>query len=50
MYLADLGNLASPARHASTCFITERMGIHLVWTTGRLLLKPIPRFLLEPRY
>ncbi|KAH8652932.1 hypothetical protein BGZ61DRAFT_288871, partial [Ilyonectria robusta] len=28
--------------------ITERMDMHLVWTTGRMFLKPIPRFLLEP--
>ncbi|KXJ84914.1 hypothetical protein Micbo1qcDRAFT_225618 [Microdochium bolleyi] len=28
--------------------VTERMDMHLVWTTGRLFLKPIPRFLLEP--
>ena len=26
------------------------MDMHLVWTTGRLFLKPIPRFLLEPRF
>ncbi|CAM1500532.1 Fc.00g096940.m01.CDS01 [Cosmosporella sp. VM-42] len=30
-------------------FITEEMAVHLVWTTGRIFLKPIPRFLLEPR-
>jgi len=24
--------------------------MHLVWTTGRIFLKPIPRFLLEPRF
>ncbi|KAF4244033.1 hypothetical protein CNMCM8980_010369 [Aspergillus fumigatiaffinis] len=29
-------------------FITERMDMHLVWTRGRIFLKPIPRFLLEP--
>ncbi|KAF4767070.1 hypothetical protein N7455_006813 [Penicillium solitum] len=29
-------------------FVTERMDMHLVWTTGRIFLKPIPRFLLEP--
>ncbi|KAH7141596.1 hypothetical protein B0J13DRAFT_608531 [Dactylonectria estremocensis] len=29
--------------------ITERMDIHLVSTTGRMFLKPIPRFLLEPQ-
>lgn len=31
-------------------FVTERMGIHLTWTTGRIFLKPIPRYLLEPRF
>ncbi|KAH8651794.1 hypothetical protein BGZ61DRAFT_487580 [Ilyonectria robusta] len=30
--------------------VTERMDMHLVWTTGRIFLKPIPRFLLELRY
>ncbi|EXL99213.1 hypothetical protein NOF04DRAFT_5796 [Fusarium oxysporum II5] len=29
-------------------FITEQMDMHLVWTTGRVFIKPIPRFLLEP--
>ena len=28
--------------------LTEQMDMHLVWTTGRMFLKPIPRFLLEP--
>ena len=28
--------------------LTEQMDMHLVWTTGRIFLKPIPRFLLEP--
>jgi hypothetical protein len=31
-------------------FVTEQMDMHLVWTTGRIFLKPIPRFLLEPRF
>lgn len=26
------------------------MDMHLVWTTGRIFLKPIPRFLLEPKF
>lgn len=30
--------------------ITERIDMHLVWTTGRIFIKPIPRFLLEPRF
>lgn len=30
--------------------VTERMNMHLVWTSGRMFLKPIPRFLLEPRF
>ncbi|KAL6406192.1 hypothetical protein AUP68_10360 [Ilyonectria robusta] len=30
--------------------ITERMDMHLVWTTGRMFLKPLPRFLLEPSF
>ena len=29
--------------------VTEQMDMHLVWTTGRIFLKPIPRFLLEPK-
>ncbi|CAG7998673.1 unnamed protein product [Penicillium salamii] len=28
--------------------ITEQMDMHLVWTTGRMFLKPLPRFLLDP--
>ncbi|KAM3497642.1 hypothetical protein MY10362_009013 [Beauveria mimosiformis] len=28
-------------------FVTEQMDMHLLWTTGRMFLKPIPRFLLE---
>lgn len=31
-------------------FIAEQMDMHLVWTGGRIFLKPIPRFLLEPRF
>lgn len=30
--------------------IAERMDMHLVWTTGRLFLKPLPRYLLEPQF
>lgn len=26
------------------------MDVHLVWATGRMFLKPLPRFLLEPRF
>jgi hypothetical protein len=29
-------------------YVTEQIDMHLVWTTGRIFLKPIPRFLLEP--
>ncbi|RBR07075.1 uncharacterized protein FIESC28_10821 [Fusarium coffeatum] len=28
--------------------ITEAMDMHLVWTTGIIYIKPLPRFLLEP--
>ncbi|KAF3768254.1 hypothetical protein M406DRAFT_249419, partial [Cryphonectria parasitica EP155] len=31
-------------------FLAERMDLHLVWTAGRIFLKPIPRFLLEPSF
>ena len=31
-------------------FITEQMDMHLVWTTGRMYFKPLPRFLLEPQF
>ncbi|OAX82611.1 hypothetical protein ACJ72_03036 [Emergomyces africanus] len=31
-------------------FITEQMDMHLVWTQGRVYLKPIPRCLLEPLF
>ncbi|ROV90934.1 hypothetical protein VMCG_09992 [Cytospora schulzeri] len=30
--------------------VAERMDMHLVWTTGRIFLKPVPRFLLHPRF
>ncbi|KAH7010640.1 uncharacterized protein B0I36DRAFT_401378 [Microdochium trichocladiopsis] len=30
--------------------ITERLDQHLVWGTGRMFFKPLPRFLLEPRF
>jgi hypothetical protein len=30
--------------------VTERMDMHLTWTDGRIFLKPVPRFLLEPRF
>lgn len=30
--------------------IAERMDLHLVWSTGRIYIKPIPRFLLEPNF
>ncbi|KAM3470253.1 hypothetical protein MY5147_006520 [Beauveria neobassiana] len=31
-------------------FVTERMDMHLVWTAGKMFLKPIPRFLLDPAF
>lgn len=31
-------------------FIAEQMDMHLVWTEGRIYIKPLPRFLLEPRF
>ena len=31
-------------------FVTEQMDMHLVWTTGRIFVKPIPRFLLDPNF
>ncbi|KAK1452525.1 hypothetical protein CMEL01_16754 [Colletotrichum melonis] len=30
--------------------ITEKMDMHLVWTTGRIFIKPLPRFLLSRRF
>lgn len=30
--------------------ITERMDMHLIWGQGRIFLKPIPRFLLNPKF
>lgn len=30
--------------------ITEKLDLHLVWTTQRIFVKPLPRFLLEPRF
>ncbi|KAI0110406.1 hypothetical protein GGR51DRAFT_547660 [Nemania sp. FL0031] len=31
-------------------FLVEQMDLHLVWTSGRMFLKPIPRYLLEPDF
>ncbi|GKT92453.1 ankyrin domain protein [Colletotrichum tofieldiae] len=30
--------------------ITEKLDLHLVWTTNRIFIKPLPRFLLEPHF
>ncbi|KAI1824111.1 hypothetical protein F4861DRAFT_507365 [Xylaria intraflava] len=30
--------------------IAEQIDLHLVWTSGRMFLKPIPRYLLEPKF
>ncbi|KAF6806713.1 hypothetical protein CPLU01_15876 [Colletotrichum plurivorum] len=30
--------------------ITEKMDMHLVWTTNRIFIKPLPRFLLSRRF
>lgn len=31
-------------------FITQQLDMHLVWTTGRIFIKPLPRFLLDPKF
>lgn len=31
-------------------FVTEQMDLHLVWYSKRIYIKPIPRFLLDPRF
>ncbi|TKW58736.1 hypothetical protein CTA1_3198 [Colletotrichum tanaceti] len=30
--------------------VTEKLDLHLVWTTNRIFIKPLPRFLLNPRF
>lgn len=30
--------------------VTERLDMHLLWGNGRIFIKPLPRFLLEPRF
>ncbi|KAK4233365.1 subtilisin-like serine protease [Achaetomium macrosporum] len=30
--------------------VAEQMDMHLVWTTGRIFVKPVPRFLLDSRF
>lgn len=30
--------------------ITEKLDLHLVWTTDRIFIKPLPRFILDPRF
>ena len=31
-------------------FAAEQMDLHLVWTDGRIFIKPLPRYLLSPRF
>lgn len=31
-------------------FVTERMDTHLLWTKGKVFIKPFPRYLLEPQF
>ena len=31
-------------------FITEKLDMHLIWSGGRIYIKPLPRFLLEPQF
>lgn len=54
LWFAGLPILPRPLHHqlllSREIFITERMDMHLVWTTGRIFLKPIPRFLLDVGY
>lgn len=54
LWLAGLPLPPRPLHHqillSREIFVTERMDMHLVWTTGRIFLKPIPRFLLEPDF
>ncbi|KAK5110755.1 hypothetical protein LTR62_005632 [Meristemomyces frigidus] len=33
-----------------TIHVTERMDLHLVWHKDRIFIKPMPRFLLDPRF
>ncbi|KAK1991097.1 hypothetical protein LX36DRAFT_663624 [Colletotrichum falcatum] len=30
--------------------VTEKLDLHLVWATARIFIKPLPRFLFEPRF
>ncbi|KAH7141677.1 hypothetical protein EDB81DRAFT_884752 [Dactylonectria macrodidyma] len=41
---------APPVLVGRDVIVTEQMDMHLVWTTRRIFLEPIPRFLLEPRF
>ncbi|OAR02603.1 hypothetical protein LLEC1_06425 [Akanthomyces lecanii] len=54
LWFAGLPRLPRPLHHqlliGHEIVITERLDMHLVWTTGRLFLKPIPRYLLEPSF
>ncbi|KAI3572904.1 hypothetical protein IWW34DRAFT_810936 [Fusarium oxysporum f. sp. albedinis] len=54
LWIAGRLNPPRPLHHqlllSREIFITEKMDEHLVWTTGRVFVKPIPRFLLEPRF
>ncbi|KAK1462743.1 hypothetical protein CMEL01_13854 [Colletotrichum melonis] len=35
---------------AREIMVTEQMDLHLVWGRGRIFMKPLPRYLLEPRF
>lgn len=54
LWFAGLPRLPHPLHHqlfiGREIVITERLDMHLVWTTGRLFLKPIPRYLLTPSF
>lgn len=53
LWLAGLPMPPRPLHHqlllSREIYVTERMDMHLVWTTGRMFLKLIPRFL-EPEF
>ncbi|KAH6607301.1 hypothetical protein Trco_003614 [Trichoderma cornu-damae] len=31
-------------------FVTERMDTHLLWAKGKIFIKPLPRYMLEPQF
>ncbi|KAK2616787.1 hypothetical protein QQS21_000164 [Conoideocrella luteorostrata] len=54
LWFAGLPTPPRPLHHqlliGRQIIVTEQMDMHLIWETGRIFLKPIPRYLLAPDF